>query len=73
MNKLDELFQSYIIEQKKGDYIRLKEKVKNSENEYWDALTVVEIISKNNNKTTLKSLDGTTAVVDISKLKYEKV
>jgi hypothetical protein len=72
MNKLDELFQTYIIEQKKGDYIRLKEKVKNNE-DYWDALTVVEIISKNNNKITLKSLDGTTAVVDISKLKYEKI
>ncbi len=73
MNKLDEIFQSYIVEQKKGDYIRLKEKVKNSENDYWDALTVVEIISKSGNKTTLKSLDGTTAVVDMTKLKHEKI
>ena len=74
MNKLDQLYTNYITEQsKKGDFIRLKEKVKVDDGDFWDALTVVEIIKKNGNKYTLKSMDGTTTIVDLTKLKYEKV
>ena len=74
MSKLDQLYTNYITEQsKKGDFIRLKEKVKVDDGDFWDALTVVEIIKKNGNKYTLKSMDGTTTIVDLTKLKYEKV
>ena len=74
MSKLDQLYTNYITEQSKnGDFIRLKEKVKVDDGDFWDALTVVEIIKKNGNKYTLKSMDGTTTIVDLTKLKYEKV
>lgn len=74
MSKLDKLYTNYITEQSKnGDFIRLKEKVKVDDGDFWDALTVVEIIKKNGNKYTLKSMDGTTTIVDLTKLKYEKV
>jgi len=76
MKNLDNIIKNYILEQKKikkNDSIRLKEKVKTNGNDFWEPMTVVDIINIKGNKYTLQSIDGDTAIVNLQKIKYEKL
>lgn len=75
MEKVNEMIQNYLNERalRKKDSIRLKERIKTDSNDYWEKMTVVDIIEIKGNKVKLQSIDGDTATVDIKKLKYENV
>lgn len=75
MEKVNEMIQNYLNERalRKKDLIRLKERIKTDSNDYWEKMTVVDIIEIKGNKVKLQSIDGDTATVDIKKLKYENV